>query len=84
MPGIDRIELTGQLKRKKYCKVIILYVFGEYLPETLEAGASGYFQKEFKGEELIDAIRRIHNGEIVIAEKIMYPTLNESKDTYEN
>jgi DNA-binding NarL/FixJ family response regulator len=84
MPGIDGIELTSQVKSKKpHCEVIILSVFSEYLPEALEAGASGYFLKDIKGQELIEAIRRIHNGEIVIAEEIMYPTLNEPKDRYD-
>ncbi|MBN2075034.1 MAG: response regulator transcription factor [Dehalococcoidales bacterium] len=84
MPGIDGIELTSQLKLKKpHCEVIILSVFSEYLPEALEAGASGYFLKDIKGQELIEAIRRVHDGEIVIAEEIMYPTLNEPTDKYD-
>ena len=66
LPGMDGIELTRQLKRKKpYCEVIILSVFNEYLPEALEAGASGYFLKDVKGQDLVEAIRRIHNYESV-------------------
>ena len=85
LPGMDGIELTRQLKRKKpYCEVIILSVFNEYLPEALEAGASGYFQKDIKGQELSEAIRRIHNGEIIIAEEIIDPTLDKSRDTYDD
>jgi DNA-binding NarL/FixJ family response regulator len=84
MPGMDGIELTRQLKRKKpNCEVIILSVFGEYLPEALEAGVSGYFRKDIKGQELIEAIRRIHNGEIVIAEEIIYPDADKFKDVYD-
>ena len=84
MPGTDGIELTRKVKQKNPdSEVIILSVFSEYLPQALEAGASGYFLKDIKGQELIEAIRRIHNGEIVIAEEIIYPSRNESGDTYD-
>jgi DNA-binding NarL/FixJ family response regulator len=84
MPGTDGIELTRKVKQKNPdCEVIILSVFSEYLPQALEAGASGYFLKDIRSQELIEAIRRIHAGEIVVAEEIIYPSINESRDTYD-
>ena len=84
MPGTDGIELTRKVKQKNpECEVIILSVFSEYLPQALGAGASGYFLKDIRGQELIEVIRRIHNGEIVIAEEIIYPSINETGDTYD-
>lgn len=85
LSGINGIELTRKLKQKKpYCEVIILSVFGEYLSQALEAGASGYFLKDIQGKELIEAIRKIHNGEIIIAEEIIDPTFNKSREKYDN
>ena len=36
-----------------------------------------------KSYEVIETIRRIHNGEMVVAEEVIYPSLNESGDTYD-
>jgi len=63
MPGIDGIELTRQLKEKQpSCNVIMLTLYDEYLTEAIEAGAAGYLLKDVKREELIKAIRAVHQG----------------------
>ena len=63
MPGIDGIELTRQLKEKQpSCNVIMLTLYDEYLTEAIEAGAAGYLLKDIKREELIKAIRAVHQG----------------------
>ena len=63
MPGMDGIELTQQLKAKQpSCNVIMLTLYDEYLPQAIEAGAVGYLLKDIKREELIRAIRAVHQG----------------------
>jgi len=63
MPGIDGIELTRQLKEKQpACNVIMLTLYDEYLAEAIEAGAVGYLLKDIKRDELIRAIRAVHQG----------------------
>ncbi len=63
MPGMDGIELTRQLKQKQpACNVIMLTLYDEYLTQALEAGAAGYLLKDIKREELIRAIRAVHQG----------------------
>jgi len=63
MPGVDGIELTRQLKEKlPACNVIMLTLYDEYLAEAIEAGAAGYLLKDIKREELIKAIRAVHQG----------------------
>ncbi|MBA7506646.1 Transcriptional regulatory protein DegU [subsurface metagenome] len=63
MPGIDGIELTRQLKEKQpACDVIMLTLYDEYLTQAIEAGAVGYLLKDIKREELIRAIRAVHQG----------------------
>ncbi|MFC2035694.1 response regulator [Chloroflexota bacterium] len=63
MPGMDGIELTRQLKEKyPSCNVIILTLYDEYLHRAIEAGAVGYLNKDIKRDELIRAIRTVHEG----------------------
>ncbi len=63
MPGVDGIELTRQLKEKQpSCNIIMLTLYDEYLAEAIEAGAVGYLLKDVKREELVKAIRAVHQG----------------------
>ncbi len=63
MPGMDGIELTRQLKeRQPSCSVIMLTLYDEYLTQAIEAGAVGYLLKDIKREELVRAIRAVHQG----------------------
>ncbi len=63
MPGIDGIELTRQMKgRAPDTKVIMLTLYDEYLPQAIEAGAQGYLVKDINREELLKAIRAVHEG----------------------
>ena len=63
MPEVDGLELTRQLKQKQpSCNVIMLTLYDEYLPQAIEAGATGYMLKDIKREELVRAIRVVHEG----------------------
>ena len=63
MPGVGGIELTRQLKEKQpSCNIIMLTLYDEYLAEAIEAGAVGYLLKDVKREELVKAIRAVHQG----------------------
>lgn len=63
MPGIDGIELTRQLKsRSPGTNVIMLTLYDEYLQQAIEAGAKGYLVKDINREELLKAIRAVHQG----------------------
>jgi len=63
IPGVDGIELTRQLKEKEpSCNVIMLTLYDQYLTQAIEAGAVGYLLKDIKREELIRAIRAVHQG----------------------
>ena len=71
MPGVDGIELTRQIKQKHpSSKVIMLTLYDEYLTQAMEAGANGYLLKDIKREDLTQAIRRVHGGEVVISDGI--------------
>jgi len=63
MPGMGGVELTRQLKEKQpACNVIMLTLYDEYLAQAIEAGAVGYLLKDIRREELIRAIRAVHQG----------------------
>ena len=63
MPGVDGIELTRQVKQKQpSCNVIMLTLYDEYLTQAIKAGAVGYLLKDIKREELVSAIRAVHEG----------------------
>ncbi|MFC2038796.1 response regulator transcription factor [Chloroflexota bacterium] len=71
MPGISGIEITRQIKDKyPSCNIIMLTFYDEYLSQALEAGASGYLLKDIKREELIEAIKRVHTGQVIISDSI--------------
>ncbi|MFC2043729.1 response regulator transcription factor [Chloroflexota bacterium] len=71
MPEIDGIELTRQIIQKyPSCKVIMLTLYDEYLSQAMEAGAKGYLLKDIHREQLTQAIRKVHSGEVVIHESI--------------
>ena len=67
MPGMGGIEGTRRYSQKKTpCGIIMLTLCEDSLAEALEAGAVGYFIKDIERQELAQAIRRVHNGELVI------------------
>ena len=68
MPGMDGVELTRQLKETQpSCNILMLTLYDEYLPQAIEAGAAGYLLKDIKREELIRAIRAVHEGRAPLA-----------------
>ncbi len=78
MPGMDGIELARQLKGKNpSCNIIMLTLYDEYLAQAMEAGATGYLLKDIKREELAQAIRQVHRGEVVIGESVTSKPRNE-------
>ncbi|MFN2451572.1 MAG: response regulator [Candidatus Dormibacteria bacterium] len=66
MPVLDGIGATEQLAQEMPgCPVIIMSVQGErdYLRRAMQAGAREFLIKPFSGDELIAALRRVHQLE---------------------
>ena len=70
MPTMNGLEATRLLKDRGR-KVIVMSFIDEYLDQAIEAGAYGYLTKDVDGDELVDAIRRVHRGEMVLGRSIM-------------
>lgn len=73
MPEHDPIDTIRRLSNDfKRLKILILTVHENvhYAVRTLEAGAHGYLIKSAAVEELVNAIRIIHEGNVYISKKI--------------
>ncbi len=66
LEAIHQIKMTGLAG-----EVIILSLYDGYLVQAIEAGARGYLSKETNREELVCAIRQVHQGEIVLGRGLL-------------
>ncbi|RWS41010.1 response regulator transcription factor [Bacillus mycoides] len=86
MPEMDGIEATACIK-KEYpnVKVIVLTSFSDqaHVMPALKAGASGYILKDIEPDQLVEAIRSAHKGNIQlhpdIANALLSQTLPEEE-----
>lgn len=70
MPNMDGLEATAKITDNgPLPRVIILTTFDldEYVVQAIKAGASGFLLKDAPPEEMLAAIRTVHNGDAVIA-----------------
>ena len=70
MPHTDGLTATRRLAAPgQPGRVIILTTFDidEYVPAAIEAGASGFLLKNTPPDQLIDAIRTVHDGDAIIS-----------------
>jgi DNA-binding NarL/FixJ family response regulator len=83
MPEVDGIEVARSM-RKHYpdTQVIMLSAYDEdqYVAEAARAGARGYVLKTRDAEHLIQAVRLVAGGSMVIDPDIMVSLLGESGD----
>ncbi len=73
LPGADGIAAAALLRdHVPGCKVLILTVFGRpgYMQRALESGARGFILKDSSPRELMDAVRRVAEGQ-----RVLDPTL---------
>ncbi|GAA1107266.1 response regulator [Nocardiopsis metallicus] len=76
MPGGDGIEATRSITAdpdRARTRVLVLSMFelDEYVHAALRAGASGFLLKDAHPDQLVDAIRRTHAGESLLAPSIL-------------
>ncbi|MCW2120180.1 response regulator [Flavobacterium sp. 7A] len=77
MPVKDGIEVLKEFNKKGFpCKVIVLSSYDDLkiIKEVMRLGASGYLTKQCAGENIVEAIQSVSNGEEyfcnVVREKI--------------
>jgi len=84
MPGLGGIEATIELKKLgRRAKVLILsqYEDREYVRRLLKIGVSGYILKKSAGAELVNAIRAVHRGGLVLDPEVARVAMEESSST---
>ncbi|HVB43766.1 MAG TPA: response regulator transcription factor [Streptosporangiaceae bacterium] len=67
--GSSGLDLCGDiLAAQPDCKVVFLTVYDDeqYLYQALRVGAAGFLLKRIRGAELVDFLRRICDGEVLI------------------
>jgi len=65
MPVMDGIEATRQIREicpRTRVLTLSMYHTGEYVQRAVEAGAVGYVLKDAVGDELVEAVRTLHEG----------------------
>lgn len=69
MPGLDGITAARLLRETvPSCRVLMVTTFGRagYLRQAMAAGAGGFVVKDTPARQLADAVRRVHQGLIVV------------------
>jgi DNA-binding NarL/FixJ family response regulator len=73
MPVMNGFETTREiLEVSEAAKIIVMtmHLNEEYLNQVLSAGASGYLLKNTSKHDLINAVRRVYNGEKVFSNSV--------------
>lgn len=69
MPQLDGIRATEAIVRENpSVHVLVLTSFGEEqrLADAIRAGASGFLLKDFQRDDLLQAIRTVHGGQLAV------------------
>ncbi len=73
MPNLNGIEAAKQIKKNHPGTAVLVlsaYDDDEYIYAVLEAGADGYLLKNVRGHQLVDAIREVCAGEVVLDPRV--------------
>jgi len=73
MPDIDGIDILKDFQKKGIpCKIIVLSSHDEIklIKEVLSLGANGYLSKKCAGENIAEAVRKVHGGEQYFCDSI--------------
>ncbi|HEY3368780.1 MAG TPA: response regulator transcription factor [Symbiobacteriaceae bacterium] len=84
MPVMDGVEATRRIRTlvpSTHVLVLTTYSDDEYLVEALKAGAAGCLLKDMQSRDLIQAIRAVHQGGVLILPPMAARLLSESTTT---
>jgi DNA-binding NarL/FixJ family response regulator len=69
LKGSSGLDVCAEIRRTQPdCKVVFLTVYDDeqYLYQAMRVGAAGFLLKRIRGAELVDFLRRIADGEVLI------------------
>jgi DNA-binding NarL/FixJ family response regulator len=73
MPELNGIEATSEIcQANPSARIVILSMYSnsQHIFRALKAGARGYILKESAGEDIINAVRAVHHGQIFLCKEI--------------
>jgi two-component system NarL family response regulator len=74
MPALDGVSVIEEIRREDAsARIVILttYDTDNDIYRAVKAGAKGYLLKDARREELLDCVRRVHDGETCIPHALM-------------
>lgn len=83
LSDMSGVEVCRRLKESHpLLKVIMLSMYEdyEYVNRSLQVGADGYLLKKVAGAELVNAIRKAHNGEKVFSPQVLEMIVSSFKE----
>lgn len=83
MPKMNGVEGTKIIKEKyPEVKILILTTFNEeqYIFEGLKFGADGYMLKDTKSDEIVNGIRTVYNGNVLLQPEVATKVVNVLKN----
>ncbi len=87
MPEVDGIDVLRDFQEKGApCKIIVLSSYDDIkvIKEVLNLGVNGYLSKKCAGENIADAIRKVHNGEQYYCDSVKDKMLNAFSESTKN
>ena len=81
MPKKDGIEVIKEFAKKGYpCRVIILSSYDDLkiIKEVMKLGASGYLTKQCAGDNIVEAIQAVANGEEYFCKSVREKIFNSA------
>ncbi len=80
MPELDGVEATRRMTAVPNAPAVLMlttFDLDEYVYASLRAGASGFLLKDAPGDDLLDAIRVVANGDALIAPSVTRRLIND-------
>lgn len=79
-PGVDGIQLTADIRKHAVSSKIILLTgiaTGKSVSAAIKAGVQGYILDDTSWDEVLNAIRTVHGGEVYFSSSIAMKALTE-------
>ncbi|PRW61694.1 response regulator [Actinopolyspora mortivallis] len=72
MPGMDGVRATELIVGERLAKVLVMTTFDldDYALSALRAGASGFLLKDTPPDDLVSAVRSVHEGDAVVSPSV--------------
>jgi DNA-binding NarL/FixJ family response regulator len=85
MPDLDGIEAARRICAESATRVIMLTTFDsdEYIFEALRAGASGFLLKDVRRDDLLHAVRVVHEGQSLLAPTVTRRLIDDMLRTHQ-